>query len=145
MTLRLAEPADLTVHRPSDPAAAVRTTRGTSLPLQLDGQVTAITISSPEVPVTVPAAPKIVSAKPGRHKVTVAWAAPDSGGSPITAYRLSALGRHLTVAPDRLRATLKGLPSGRRLRVAVRAQNDVGWGPPAYTRYLRTPRGTPPA
>lgn len=141
VTLRLGEPADLTVHRPSDPDAADVSTRGTSLPLQLDGQVTAITI----VPATVPGAPRIGSARAGRHKVTVAWAAPEARGRPVTAYRLTALGRTVRVAPDRLRATIRGLPAGKRVRVAVRAQNELGWGRPAYTRYLTIKRGTPPA
>jgi predicted phage tail protein len=38
------------------------------------------------VPVTVPGAPIGLSATPGKSKVTLRWAAPPSGGSPITGY-----------------------------------------------------------
>ena len=38
------------------------------------------------VPVTVPGAPIGLTATPGRSKVTLRWAAPPSGGSPITGY-----------------------------------------------------------
>lgn len=44
VTLQLARRARMVVHRPSDPGFAMSVTRGTTLPLQLDGQVTAVTI-----------------------------------------------------------------------------------------------------
>ncbi|GAA4376417.1 fibronectin type III domain-containing protein [Nocardioides caricicola] len=130
VTLRFAEPAELTVNRPSDRGHVPSTTRGASLPIQLDGQVTAVTVDTS----IAPSAPSIVSAKPGKRRVTVRWEPP--AGS-VTAYRLTALGRTVTVGPGRTQATLTRLPAGKRLRVAVRAQNEHGWSAPAYTRYLK--------
>lgn len=127
VTLRLEEPADLTVQRPSDPAHVATTTRGTSLPMQLDAQVSAVTV----VPAVVPGQPRNVAAKPGRKRVTVSWIRPVPNGRPVTAYRVTVKGRTVTVPSERHRVTIKGLPAGKRVRVAVRAQNDIGWGAPA--------------
>src|SRR5690348_6847047 len=38
------------------------------------------------VPATVPGTPAGLTATPGKSKVTLRWAAPPSGGSPITGY-----------------------------------------------------------
>lgn len=132
VTLRLEVPADLTVSRPSTPDFAGTTVRGTSLPLQLDGQVTAVTV----VPAVVPGAPRIVSAAAGRHRVTVSWIRPRPNGRPLTAYRVSIPGRTLTLGPARHSVTIKGLPAGKRLRIGVRARNDIGLGQAAFTRRL---------
>lgn len=126
VTLRLAEPADVTVQRLS-PDPPSETVRGTSLPLTLDGHVTAVTI----VPTVVPGRPRSVTARAGRDRVTVSWIRPRPNGRPITSYRVAVQGRMVTVGPDRRRVTIRDLSTERRLRVAVRAQNDIGWGPPA--------------
>lgn len=137
VTLRLATAHHLRVYRPSDGTEPVADSSGTSLPLQLDGQVTAVTID-PVLPVGVPTRPRDVSAKPGDRSVTVTWRAAGPNGSPVTAYRLVAAGRKITVGPDRYRATIRRLPADRRLRVVVRAHNAAGWGPGARTPYVVT-------
>jgi hypothetical protein len=96
-------------------------------------------VSAPAVvPATVPLPPRIVSARPGKHSVTVTWAKADGRGSAITRYRLLYLGKVLAVRPGRLKATISGLPSGKRLRVGVRAQNGLGLSAVAYTKYVTT-------
>lgn len=92
----------------------------------------------PVVPATVPTPPGIVSVKAGKHDVTVTWTKPQARGSAVTGYRLVCLGRVVKVGPGRLRATISGLPSGKRLRVGIRACNDVGPSRTAYTKYVTT-------
>ena len=70
--------------------------------------------------------------------MTVTWRAPDDNGRPILGYELSSRGDVLTVGASTLKATLRGLPRRATLRVAVRARNAIGWGPYAYTPYVRT-------
>ena len=71
VTLRLRDAQDLTVYRPSESDAPVRETTGTSLPLQLDGEVTAITIDPVQPP-----APTDVTATRGDQSATVSWGLP---------------------------------------------------------------------
>ncbi|KQW49052.1 hypothetical protein ASC77_10120 [Nocardioides sp. Root1257] len=92
----------------------------------------------PVVPATVPTAPHLRVVRAGPHRVTVTWTRSAGRGSPVTAYRLVCLGRTVKVGPGKRRATIAGLPSHRRVRVAVRARNGVGWGRAAYTRYVTT-------
>jgi hypothetical protein len=131
VTVRLEVPADLTVHRPSDPATPPTSTRGTSLPLALDGHVTAVTV----VPAVAPGAPRSLKVKAGRKRVIVSWIRPRPNGRPITSYRVTVQGRTVSVGPERHRVKIKGLSPDRRKRVTVRAQNDIGWGR-AATRVL---------
>jgi hypothetical protein len=49
-------------------------------------------------------------------------------------------GRVLDVGPGERKATLSGLPAGKRLRVGIRARNGVGWSAAAYTKYVTTRR-----
>jgi len=137
VTLRLDNAHRLRAYRPTDGAEPVDDVTGTTLPLRLDGQVTAVTID-PVVPAAVPGRPRAVAARPGPHRVTVAWRPAAPHGSPVTAYRLSAAGRRVTVGADDLRATVRRLPADRRLRVVIRARNDVGWGPAARSAYVVT-------
>lgn len=221
VTVRLDEARRLQVYRPSEGAEPMAGATGTSLPLQLDGQVTAITIDPirppqpravavesgdgratvrwklpatsaavtgfevtrepgglsarvgpsarsyvdqavangttyrysvrtlgadgasgyAEAPAVVPAGspgrPRIVSATPGPRRVTLTWRPAADNGSPVTSYRLAWGGRTLTVASGKRRATITGLPAGRRVRVTLRAQNDIGWGPAARSAYVR--------
>ncbi|MCW2772354.1 MAG: hypothetical protein JWN91_680 [Nocardioides sp.] len=99
------------------------------------------TVSAPAVvPATVPLPPRVGSAKAGKRSITVTWSRPDGRGSAITGYRLACKGRVLDVGPGKLKATLSGLPAGKRLRVGIRARNGVGWSAAAYTKYVTTRR-----
>ena len=96
-------------------------------------------VASPEfVAAGVPVVPARPKATPGKRKVTVTWVAADPRGSAVTAYRLTVLGRTVDVGPDALRKTIRGLPAKKRLRVGVRARNEVGWGPVVFTKFVRT-------
>jgi hypothetical protein len=98
-------------------------------------------VSAPAVvPATVPLQPRIGSAKAGKRSITVAWSRPDGRGSAITGYRLVCKGRVLDVGPGKRKATISGLPAGKRLRVGIRARNAVGWSATAYTKYVTTRR-----
>ena len=141
VTLRLGTPADLKVYRPSQGGESpVVEAEGSSLPLQLDGQVTAVTIDEQAAAPSVPTRPRIVSAKAGRGSVSVTWRRAKPRGRAVTAYQLVWGTRTLKVGPEVRTARLARLPKGRELRVAVRARNAVGWGKPDYTRYLMTRR-----
>ena len=143
VTVNLGSPASLGVYRVSSGPAPVSQTVSQSLPLQLDGQVTAVTIDPPPAPVppptTTPSAPTISSATAGKGSVTVAWRKPSTdGGRPITGYRLASGSVTLTVSATTTKATLKGLPSKKKLQVSVQAKNANGWGAKVYTKYVTT-------
>jgi hypothetical protein len=140
VTLRFGESKDLALYRPSDGAAAERQTTSDSLSLQLGGEVVAVAIGPPSVPATVPRPPRVLSAKAGKRSVTVTWAKADGRGSAVTGYRLTYRGKTLNVGAGKLRATLSGLPAGKRLRIGIRARNGVGWSAIAYTKYVTTRR-----
>ena len=111
----------------------------TSLPLKLDGHVTAVLIAPRDA--TVPGKPVVRSRDPRGTPGHGAVETPaDDGGLAVTRYRLTSGDRTLTVGPDKRRATLKRLPEGRRLRVGVRARNALGWGKIAWSDYVRTHR-----
>ncbi|MFJ3670305.1 glycoside hydrolase domain-containing protein [Streptomyces sp. NPDC090106] len=83
-------------------------------------------------PRTVPAAPDAVSATSSGTSVTVAWSAPeDTGGSPVTGYKVSLSdGHRITIAdPDSRAATFTRLRSGRSYTARVQAVNAVGASP----------------
>ena len=71
VTLQLAKGKNRQVYRPSEGTAPVTQTQGSSLPLQMDGSVTAITID----PIPAPA-PESVSATAGNASATVTWQLP---------------------------------------------------------------------
>lgn len=146
VTVNLDSPASLSVYRVSSGPDPVSQTVTKSLPLQLDGQVTALTIEPPPATAppppatTTPSAPTVTSATAGKGSVTVAWRKPSSnGGLAITGYRLVSGTKSLTVAAGTTKATLKGLPAKKKTRVTLQAKNAKGWGAKAYTKYV-TPR-----
>ncbi len=136
VTVRLDLPHDLTVYRPTDGAEPVRERVGTTVPVTLDGEVTAITID-PTDPGRVPSAPGIAKVTPGRGRVTVAWTPADGYGRAVTAYRLRAGGRTVTTGGHATRATIRRLTAGQRVRVRIQAKNALGWGPMVRTRAVR--------
>jgi hypothetical protein len=139
-TVRLGSPASMTVHRPSDGSAPVAEAVADSLPLQLDGQVTAITIdparpadpaaaSGPAVVAgTAPGRPAVTSARVVPRGVRLAWRAPDDGGRALLGYQVR-VGRRVVDLPATVRVTTVRLATGHRPRVRVRARNELGWGP----------------
>ena len=105
--------------------------------LSPDGSSAAIA-SPPVVPATVPATPKITSTTPGSGSVTVSWTKPSDQGRAITAFELRSGTTVRLVGPTVLKATLSGLPKGKKLRVGVRARNAIGWGQMGLSPYVTT-------
>lgn len=80
--------------------------------------------------VTVPDAPRNLTATPGNHKVTLDWEAPGgNGGSAITKYEVSMDdGASWADTDTDSSHTVTGLTNGQRYTFQVRAQNSVGAG-----------------
>jgi predicted phage tail protein len=89
------------------------------------------------VPATVPGAPVGLTATPGKSKVTLAWAPPASGGSPITGYIIykgtspgGETGPAVNASPVTATSyTVTGLVNGTTYYFKVFAVNAVGQGP----------------
>ncbi|MEY2503498.1 MAG: large repetitive protein, partial [Verrucomicrobiota bacterium] len=78
---------------------------------------------------TVPGKPAVTGIQ-ADGSVTVSWAAPDSGGTPIVRYRVSGgPGVAVEAAGSATSATLVGLPVGAPTRITVVAENAAGAGP----------------
>jgi hypothetical protein len=71
VTVQLAKTSDIKVYRPSEGSAPVASAQTSTLPLQMDGSVTAITIDKIPAP-----APQAVTATPGNKTATVGWQLP---------------------------------------------------------------------
>ncbi|MER5600812.1 glycoside hydrolase domain-containing protein [Streptomyces sp. NPDC002265] len=85
-------------------------------------------------PRTVPAAPDAVSATSSGTSVTVAWSAPeDTGGSPVTGYRVTLDDGHLAEIRDLAAhsTTFTWLRAGRSYTARVSAVNAVGASHPS--------------
>ena len=90
--------------------------------------------SAPSTPVrpkapTAPTAPTAVTGTAGYQSATVVWAAPSSdGGSPVTAYTVTAQPGGATVGTDgsARRAVLTGLTNGTSYTLSVVATNAAG-------------------
>ncbi|MGW1728574.1 glycoside hydrolase domain-containing protein [Streptomyces sp. NPDC002306] len=98
-------------------------------------------------PRTVPAAPDAVSATSSGTSVTVAWSAPkDTGGSPVTGYRITLDDGHQIKIhdPGTLSTTFTWLRAGRSYTARVQAVNAVGTSnPSAATAPVVTGGGKP--
>ncbi|WP_370240573.1 fibronectin type III domain-containing protein [Aeromicrobium sp.] len=86
--------------------------------------------------VAPPSAPADLAATGEDSAITATWSAPaDSGTSPVTGYRASAIGPDGgvagTCATTALNCTLTGLTNATTYRVSVVATNIVGDGPPS--------------
>lgn len=112
----------------------------------------AFSVPAATTPVTTPGAPTDLAAMPGPSEADLTWTAPaDTGGSPITGYRVerSTDGATWTVAvtdtgSDATAITVAGLDNGVRTWFRVTAITAAGTGPasdPADT----TPRTVPGA
>jgi hypothetical protein len=103
--------------------------------------------SNPVTPATVPGAPAGVTAV-GRHQsVVLNWTAPDTGGDPITSYRVTVspfiTGSPFSVPGSDTSYTVNGLTNGTTYSFTVQAVNTVGAGA-ASPPVTATPRNTVP-
>jgi Tol biopolymer transport system component len=93
---------------------------------------------------TVPEAPAAPTATAGDGSVDVSWAAPNDGGSPITAYTVrSSGGQSVTVGPSAFTAHIGGLTNGTSYTFTVVATNSVGDSQPSPPSNAVTPNATP--
>ena len=107
--------------------------------------------SDPVTPVTVPGSPTALMATPTDEAVELTWAAPgDTGGSPITGYRVemktgdSAWVPHVSdTGSVSTHATISGLTNGTEYRFRISAINAAGPGLPSSATDPVTPRTTP--
>jgi hypothetical protein len=97
-------------------------------------------------PPTLPSAPIGVTATPGNGSATVAWTAPNDGGSPITSYTVtphigSAAQTPTTFvgSPPGSTQTVTGLTNGTTYTFTVTATNAVGTSPPSSASNAVTP------
>lgn len=118
----------------------------TGLPLvivsnELSG-TTSVFQMTPTDGVTLPAAPGSVTGTPGNTTVTVNWAAPADGGSPITGYEVTATpgGAMCTTATTTCQIT--GLTNGTAYTFSVVATTLVGDSQPGVSAAV-TPRTLP--
>ncbi|WP_256762184.1 S-layer homology domain-containing protein, partial [Cohnella sp. WQ 127256] len=81
------------------------------------------------MPVTVPAAPTIVSAVAGDGKATITFTAPtDNGGSTITGYEVTASPGNVVMTGTASPITFTGLSNGISYTFTVKAINSAGSG-----------------
>ncbi|TXH30602.1 MAG: hypothetical protein E6Q91_04800 [Actinobacteria bacterium] len=98
---------------------------------------------------TVPGAPTGLTGTPGNGEVTLAWTAPDNGGSPITGYRIdSRTGdgpwASTTTGTDTTH-TATGLTNGTAYQFRIAAINAAGAGPDSAIAGPYVPRTVPGA
>jgi FtsP/CotA-like multicopper oxidase with cupredoxin domain len=94
-------------------------------------------LSNVVTPVTVPAAPAIVSATALDGSASVRWTAPNDGGSPITGYLVQVvetatgnpIGALRPAPAGATGLTVTGLANGTAVRLRVQATNAIGTGP----------------
>lgn len=137
VTLGLGDSYELGVHR-LDGTTPVAESTGTALTVDLDAEVTAVTIDpvtldQPSVEPT-PAAPARVTIRPRRHAVVVRWRSTEPAA---TSYRIRVAGRTLTAGPSVRRVRVAHLATGRTVRAAVRTVTATGVSPPTRSRAVR--------
>ena len=107
------------------------------------GQSNAVTVKSP----TAPDAPTQVVANPATNQALVAWATPNSNGSPITGYTItpylgSTAGTAVQVGASATSAKLTGLTNGSAYKFTVIATNAVGSSAESAQSAAVTPEDT---
>ena len=130
VTLQLAKNTKVTVYRPSSSAAPVSTTTGTSVPLQMDGAVTAITLDNPPAP-----APQNVKAIAGTNRTaTVSWTLPASDAN-VTGMSVTRVadGTTTTLPATATSWTATGLANGTGYAYKVQALSPDGNSDPVTT------------
>ncbi|WP_395658458.1 fibronectin type III domain-containing protein [Nocardioides sp.] len=140
VTLRLDTRQDLTVYRPTDGAAPVAETVGTSLPLRLDGQVTAITIDPP-----LPPAPTAPTARPRDGAVVLSWRLPTTSAT-VSGFEVARTdtGERWTLPADARRFRAGGLENGRSYGWTVRAVGPNGSSDPVAVSVVPGAAPAPP-
>ena len=83
VTMDLAKTSSIKVYRPSQQSTPVSQAQAASLPLQMDGSVTAITIDKLPAP-----APTGVTATPGNASATVSWQLPTTDAN-VTGFEVT--------------------------------------------------------
>lgn len=121
VTVRLDVPHALTVYRPTDGPDPVRERVGTTVPVALDGQVTAITIDP-----TDPPAPADLTAAPGDGSATLRWTLPPTSAD-VTGFELTRAGADPVRLPADARSyTDTGLVNGQSYYYSLRTLGADG-------------------
>jgi hypothetical protein len=139
VTLQLAKSTKVSVYRPSSGTAPVSTTTGTSVPLQMDGAVTAVTLDNPPAP-----APQNVQAVAGASQTaSVSWTLPATGAN-VTGISITSLadGATTTLPATATSWTATGLANGTGYAYRVQALSPDGNSDPVTTGTVVP--GTPP-
>ena len=96
------------------------------------------------VSASVPGTPLVYGASPGNTSVRVFWRElEDTGGSPITSYRVNAAPGGRTCTTTLTYCTVTGLTNGTTYTFTVTATNSAGTGPPSSPTSAVMPRFTP--
>jgi hypothetical protein len=129
-------------------------TNGTAYPVRLravnsvGGGAQSVSVSGSPVAPGVPSAPGSLLVVAGEGAITVSFAVPADGGSPITRYEYTLDGGATWIAPSPAIAsspfTIGGLTNGTSYGVGVRAVNIIGAGT-ASTIATVMPQALPPA
>ena len=139
VTLQLAKGMSMKVYRPSEGSAPVTQAQGTSLPLQMDGSVTAITID----PIPAPA-PTSVTATAGNGTATVNWQLPTTDAN-VTGFEVTRAPGSTVSLPATARSfSDTGLTNGTSYTYSVRALSPDG-NSAAVVAPAVTPRSPAPA
>jgi hypothetical protein len=90
---------------------------------------------------TAPSTPVAPTAAPGDASAAVTWAAPASGGQPITGYTITGTpSGGAVVSGSPTHAVVYGLTNGVSYTFTVRATNVIGSGPPSPASNAVTPQ-----
>ncbi len=141
VTLQLAKTSSIKVYRPSQGATAVTESQASSLPLQMDGAVTAITID----PVPAPA-PTSVTATAGNASATVSWQLPTTDAE-VTGFEVTRQpGSTVTLPASARTFSDTGLVNGTGYAYSVRTLSPSGSSAAvsAPTVTPRAPAAPPP-
>lgn len=100
---------------------------------------------TPSTPATVPGQPTNVTAQPGNAQALVSFFAPNTGGSPITGYTVTASPGGATGTGTSGPITVTGLTNGTQYTFTVTATNAIGTGPASAPSAPVTPFTVPGA